>query len=104
VINYVLLIIIAEKEQINQLFKKINLDRLLQQDTLEHAAIIKAEPCYHFYGVGIENDLVTLTIGTNSNKDYKSKSVYSIGPMVSILAIAGGIIASVTKRGGTSRF
>lgn len=62
-------------DQINQLFKKLNLDNLLHKDTLEHEAIIKVEPCYHFYGVKIENDLVTLTVGTNSNKNYKTKNV-----------------------------
>ncbi|RYZ25574.1 MAG: hypothetical protein EOO10_17925 [Chitinophagaceae bacterium] len=62
-------------EQLDQLFKKIKIDDLLQKDTLEHEAIIKAEPCYHFYGVGVDKNHVTLTLGTNSNKDYKSKSV-----------------------------
>lgn len=62
-------------DQVNQLFKKLNIDSLLLKDTLEHEALIKTEPCYHFYGVKVENNLVTLTLGTNSNKDYKSKSV-----------------------------
>ncbi len=62
-------------DQINQLFKKLDVENLLNKDNLEHEAIIKTEPCYHFYGVKIENKLVTLTVGTNSNKDYKSKSV-----------------------------
>lgn len=61
-------------DQINQLFKYLNIDRLLEQDTLEYEALIKTEPCYHFYGIKIEKGLVTLTVGTNSNKDYKSKS------------------------------
>ena len=62
-------------EQINQLFNKLNVDSLVNKDNLEQEAIIKTEPCYHFYLVKIENKLVTLTVGTNSNKDYKSKSV-----------------------------
>jgi hypothetical protein len=62
-------------DQLNQLFKKFNIDDLLQKDTLEHEAIIKAEPCYHYYEVKIEKNIVTLTVGTNSNKDYKSKNV-----------------------------
>ena len=62
-------------DQINQLFKNLNIENLLNKDTLEHEAIIKTEPCYHFHGVSVEKNLVTLTVGTNSNKDYKSKSV-----------------------------
>jgi len=62
-------------EQINQMFKKLNVDYLLQRDTLNHEAIIKTEPCFHYYGVTVENNLVTLTLGMNSNEDYKSKSV-----------------------------
>lgn len=61
-------------DQINQLFKKLNIEKLLDQDNIELEAINKTEPCYHFYGIKIENGLVTLTVGTNSNKDYKSKS------------------------------
>lgn len=64
-----------QTDQINQLLRKINLDRLLQKDTLQNEAIIKTEPCYHYYGVSVDKNLVTLTVGTNSNKDYKSKSV-----------------------------
>lgn len=62
-------------DQLNQLFKKLNLDDLLHQDQLEQEAIIKTQPCYHYYGVKIENNLVTLTLGTNSNKSYKNKAV-----------------------------
>lgn len=62
-------------DQVNQLFKKLNIDHLLQEDSLEHEAIIKAEPCYHYYRAEIDKDLVTLTVGTNSNKNYKSKSI-----------------------------
>lgn len=61
-------------DQISQLFKALKIEKLLEQDTLEYKAIIKTEPCYHFYGVKIENGFVTLTVGTNSNKDYKIKS------------------------------
>jgi hypothetical protein len=61
--------------QINELFKKIDIDRLLQKDTLQNEVIIKTEPCYHYYDVSVDRNLVTLTVGTNSNRDYKSKSV-----------------------------
>ncbi|WP_026904008.1 hypothetical protein [Pedobacter glucosidilyticus] len=63
-----------QTEQINQLFKKLDINKLLNKDNLEYTERIKTEPCHHFYGVKIENKLVTLTIGTNSNVDYKSKS------------------------------
>ena len=63
-----------QTEQINQLFKKLDITNLLSKDKLEYTEIIKTEPCHHFYGVTIENKLVTLTVGTNSNIDYKSKS------------------------------
>jgi hypothetical protein len=62
-------------DQVNLLFKKINLNELLKKDTIENKVIIETEPCYHFYEVKVEKDLVTLTVGTNSNNDYKSKSV-----------------------------
>jgi hypothetical protein len=62
-------------DQINQLFKRLNLDSLERKDTLEHEDLIKTEPCYQFYNVRVEQDLVTVTVGTNSNKDYKSKLV-----------------------------
>jgi hypothetical protein len=61
-------------DQINQLFKKLNVENLLRLDTLNHEAIIKSDPCFHYYGVTVENNLVTLTLGMKSNKDYKSKS------------------------------
>jgi hypothetical protein len=61
-------------DQINQLFKNLNVDKLEIKDNLEYNAIIKTEPCYHFYEVKIENRLVTLTVGKNANKDYKIKS------------------------------
>jgi hypothetical protein len=64
-----------QNKQINQLFKKLDVDRLSHMDTLQHEEIIKSEPCYHYHAVMIEKELVTLTVGTNSNEDYKSKTV-----------------------------
>lgn len=61
--------------QINQLFKKISIDNLLVNNNLEHEAIMKTEPCYYFYSIKVENNLVTLTVGTNSNKNFKSKNI-----------------------------
>lgn len=63
-----------QTDEINRLFQHLKINDLLQKDSLEYNALIKTEPCYHFYGIDIANDLVTLTVGTNSNKDYKSKS------------------------------
>lgn len=62
-------------DQLNMLFKKLNIDDLLHKDTLKYESVIEAEPCYPFYEVMVEKDLLTLTIGSNSNDDYKSKSV-----------------------------
>jgi hypothetical protein len=62
-------------DQLNQLLKKVDVGKLLKKDTLAYEAIIKSEPCYHFYELKIEKDLVTLTVGTKSNSGYKSKSV-----------------------------
>ncbi|WP_447635708.1 hypothetical protein [Flavobacterium microcysteis] len=61
--------------ELNQLFERINLNELLQSDMVKNEAVIKTEPCYNFYSVKVEKDLVTLTLGINSNRDYKSKSV-----------------------------
>jgi hypothetical protein len=61
--------------QINQLFKHLNIDNLLHKDTLDYDAIIKTEPCYHNYGITINKNQVTLTLGSNSNREYKSKKV-----------------------------
>lgn len=69
---------ISESLQINELnnlFKNINAGGLQKEDTLKYEALIKAEPCYHVYSIRLEKDLVTLTVGTDSNKDYKSKTV-----------------------------
>ncbi len=62
-------------DQINELFRNLNIENLLNKDTLELEAIIKTEPCYHYWGIKTEKGLVTLTVGTNSNNDYKSKSI-----------------------------
>lgn len=60
-------------EQINQLFKTLETEDLLNKNYIEHEAIIKTEPYYHFYRVSIENKIITLVVGTNSNKNFKSK-------------------------------
>jgi len=62
-------------DQLNQLFTKLTIADLLKKDALEHEATIKTEPCYQYYHLKIEGDLVTLTVGTNSNKNYRSISL-----------------------------
>lgn len=62
-----------QMDEINLLFKKINLSELQKKDTLENSEIIKTEPCFNFYAVKVEKDIVTLLTGVKSNKDYKSK-------------------------------
>lgn len=60
-------------DEINHLFQNINVETLLQKDTIEYEENIKTEPCNPFYGIKIENKRVTLTLGYNSNKNYKTK-------------------------------
>jgi hypothetical protein len=61
--------------QINELFRNLNIDQLKETDQIEHEAIIETEPCYSIYRIDLENKTVTLTVGTNSNQNFKSKTV-----------------------------
>lgn len=61
-------------EQINELFKHINTAGLLKQDKLHYENIVAAEPCYNFYSIEIKNNRVTLSVGSGSNQNYKSKA------------------------------
>ena len=58
--------------EVNELFTKIQLDSLHQKDFLEYETNIETEPCYHFYNIEIANNTIQLTVGTHSNRDYKS--------------------------------
>lgn len=62
-------------DQVKELFKNINVDHLLQKDTLEYSVLIKTEPCYYYYSVNVEENMVTLTLGMDENKDYNGKSL-----------------------------
>lgn len=62
-----------QMEQINGLFRNINVEHLLKQDKLDYENIIATEPCYSFYSIEIKNNLITLSVGSGSNKNYKSK-------------------------------
>lgn len=61
-----------EIEQMNQLFRKLNIDNLLHKDSLHYEAIKKTEPCYKYYTITVGDNLVTLTLGMNSNRDFES--------------------------------
>lgn len=61
--------------ELNQLFNNLDINDLLKKDTLAYDATIKTEPCGRFYEIKVEKDLVTLSVGTNSNKDYESKNI-----------------------------
>jgi hypothetical protein len=60
-------------DQVNNLFKDINVDSLLHRDTLEYETYIKSEPCYYSYQIEVIKDSVTLSMNMNSNSNYKSK-------------------------------
>jgi hypothetical protein len=59
-------------DEINQLFTYCKLDSLEQKDTLEHEVHISTEPCYSFYSIVVDHDLVTLSTGSGVNDNYKS--------------------------------
>lgn len=61
-------------EQINELFKHINTAGLLKQDKLHYENIIPTEPCYSFCSIEIKNNRVTLSVGSGSNENFKSKA------------------------------
>lgn len=60
-------------DQLNNLFKYINVDSLLVKDILENDASVKTEPCYYSYKIEVIRDRVALRMKMNSNKNYKSK-------------------------------
>jgi len=63
-----------QMEQINELFKHINTAGLLKQDKLHYENIVAAEPCYSFCSIEIKNNRVTLSVGSGSNENFKSKA------------------------------
>lgn len=60
-------------EGMNRLFKYINVDGLMQKDSLFHEVRSVKEPCYTGYEVYVEKDMVTLTYRSNTNQNYSSK-------------------------------
>jgi len=63
-----------EFDQLNQLFKQVNLDKLTQKDTLEKELRNNKEKCYKFYHVFVDKDLVTLEFGSNTNNNFADNS------------------------------
>jgi len=57
-------------DQLNQLFKYINVDSLNLKDSLVQEVRNSKEPYYRFYHIYIDKDAVTLEFGTNTNENY----------------------------------
>ena len=57
-------------EDINFLFKHIQLDSLQMKDTLETDTYQKTQPCYKSCQIAIENETVTLRIDMQSNREW----------------------------------
>ncbi|MEJ7913165.1 MAG: hypothetical protein WKF70_08425 [Chitinophagaceae bacterium] len=61
--------------EINEIFRFIDPQGLLQKDTVKIDLPAQNEPCYKYYSINIEEDVATLAFGNNSNRDYKSTKV-----------------------------
>lgn len=59
---------------LKNLFKHINLNDLLQKDTVQFENVILTQPCYRIYAVGIKDDKVTLDVGSSWNENFKDVS------------------------------
>lgn len=68
-------------DQINKLFVHLPVEGLTNSVSLEHEELVRSEPCYRFYKLSIENNLITLTMGSNSNSQYKAKLIEEEGIM-----------------------
>jgi hypothetical protein len=60
-------------DQVNNLFRDIKVDSLLNKDTLEYDDYIETQPCYYSYQIEVNKDSVTLRMDGKSNTDYKIK-------------------------------
>ena len=58
----------------NRVFKYINVDSLLQKNSLSREVRSPKEPCYTTYEVYVEKDIMTLIYNSNSNKNYVNPS------------------------------
>jgi len=63
-----------QMDEINTLFKQIQLDSLQMKDTLEDEIFIDSLPCYKSYSIEIDKEIVSLKIVGNSNPDFKSSN------------------------------
>jgi hypothetical protein len=62
-----------EGEDLNDLFRVLKTDSLLQKDTLEYEWSKDTIPCARFYSITIEDDRVTLMTRSDRNPRYKEK-------------------------------
>lgn len=60
-------------DQVKNLFKNINVDKLLYKDTLEEDTYIESEPCFYSYSIEVDRNMVVLRMDMKSNSNYKSK-------------------------------
>jgi hypothetical protein len=60
-------------EDLNELFKVLKTDSLLQKDTLEHEWSNDTLPCARVYSITIEDDRVTLMTRWERNPNYNEK-------------------------------
>jgi hypothetical protein len=56
--------------EMDTLFRVLNPDSLAFRDTLAWQQPVKSEPCYKYYSMTIEGDLLVLVTGIDSNKEY----------------------------------
>lgn len=61
-------------EDLDQLFRTVQLQRLHQKDTVNAEVHITTEPCYKYYQIEVKENVVTLTMGQGVNRNYKSNS------------------------------
>jgi hypothetical protein len=61
-------------DELYQLFKQVSLDSLLQKDELISNLRISTEPCFKFYSILVQHELVTLSTGSGVNESYQSTS------------------------------
>jgi len=61
-------------DEFNKLFQHVNLNDLLQKDTLEYKDIRQNEPCSKLYTIFILDSVVHLIYGTSANPNYINKA------------------------------
>lgn len=62
-------------DQINELFKRLDIDSLKEKDSLQNEVRSTNEPCYKFYHIYLEKDIVTFEFGTNTNENYVDDTI-----------------------------